>query len=64
MKPYALTENRPLRINESYSEQSPNDAEQEEHQEIPYPRELSKPGLLVSLGITMVVVGLLIVGSA
>ena len=61
MKPYALTEDRPLRINEFYSDSKPSlDDEPEEHQEIAYPRELSKRGLLVSVGITAAVVALLV----
>jgi hypothetical protein len=63
MKPYALTENRPLGINELSSEpkSSFEEAEQEQHQEIAYPRELSKQGLLLSVGISAAVVTLLLI---
>ncbi|MGD8407764.1 MAG: hypothetical protein PVG50_00300 [Thiohalophilus sp.] len=65
MKPYALTENRPLGINELSSEPKSSfeeaEQEQEQHQEIAYPRELSKQGLLLSVGISAAVVTLLLI---
>jgi len=63
MKPCAFTENRPLMINEDQPDRSQHvDTEQEEDPEAGYPRELNKCGLLVSLGISLGVVALLVIG--
>lgn len=64
MKPYTFTDNRPLMLNEEQADhaQQPADTGRDEAIEANYPRELNKRGLLVSLGISVAVVALLIVG--
>lgn len=63
MKPYTFTDNRPLMINEDHADQSqqPADTEQDDAFETNYPRDLNKRGLLLSLGISVAVIGFLIV---
>lgn len=66
MKPFALTENRSLMSDGEQPPRSQNDAEAGEEEspdpEAIYPRDLDKRGLLVSLGVSVIVVALLIFG--
>lgn len=63
MKPYTFTDNRSLMINEKQTDQPQESAETEQDEafEANYPRELNKRGLLVSLGISVALVGVLII---
>jgi hypothetical protein len=66
MKPYALTENQPPMVKEDHPahlqhEDSPGEEEQPDP-EASYPRDFDKRGLLISGLISIIVVGLLILG--